>query len=389
MGQVLRTSDGGRTWRPQAVESQNLDEILALGPSSAVTLAAGTNRVYATAHRRRRRRPLAADNPRRFAPRARDDRRAVAAGRRWGGGLCCRPRTPLLVGEARSRGPQRPLHDDLAGASRHRLRRPVGAGRRGSRATARRRCASGLAAICAANLTVRMADRYDPHDDRAQVAAGLGRRAHLGGLQRAPTSARSAYVLEMLPYPSGEPHIGHLKNYSVGDAIAHFRRRNGTRVLHPMGYDAFGLPAENHAIKTGEHPRESTEASIAEFQRQFRALGHLDRLDARVRHARAALLPLDPVDLPAAVRARPRLPQGGRGQVVPERPDRARQRAGDRRPLRALRHAGRGAPARAVVLHASPTTPTGCSTTSTTIDWPEHVEDDAAQLDRPLARAPR
>jgi leucyl-tRNA synthetase len=77
----------------------------------------------------------------------------------------------------------------------------------------------------------------------------------------------------MLPYPSGEPHIGHLKNYAIGDAIAHFRRRNGARVLHPMGYDAFGLPAENHAIKTGQHPRESTEASIAEFRRQFREWG--------------------------------------------------------------------------------------------------------------------
>ncbi len=77
----------------------------------------------------------------------------------------------------------------------------------------------------------------------------------------------------MLPYPSGEPHIGHLKCYSVGDAIAHFHRRLGRRVLHPMGYDAFGLPAENHAIKTGVHPRESTAESIASFQRQFRSWG--------------------------------------------------------------------------------------------------------------------
>ena len=94
-------------------------------------------------------------------------------------------------------------------------------------------------------------------------------------------------MLEMLPYPSGEPHIGHLKNYSLGDAIAHFRRRTGQRVLHPMGYDAFGLPAENHAIKTGVHPRESTDASIAAFQRAFRSLGDLDRLVARARHPRA------------------------------------------------------------------------------------------------------
>jgi leucyl-tRNA synthetase len=82
-----------------------------------------------------------------------------------------------------------------------------------------------------------------------------------------------SYVLEMLPYPSGELHIGHLKNYSMGDALAHYRRRNGMRVLHPMGYDSFGLPAENHAIRTGEHPAQSIEASIAEFRRQFRSLG--------------------------------------------------------------------------------------------------------------------
>jgi leucyl-tRNA synthetase len=83
----------------------------------------------------------------------------------------------------------------------------------------------------------------------------------------------ASYVLEMLPYPSGEPHIGHLKVYSVGDAVAHFHRRTGRRVLHPMGYDAFGLPAENHAIKTGQHPRDSTNTAIAEFQRQFRRWG--------------------------------------------------------------------------------------------------------------------
>jgi leucyl-tRNA synthetase len=82
-----------------------------------------------------------------------------------------------------------------------------------------------------------------------------------------------SYVLEMLPYPSGEPHIGHLKVYSIGDAVAHYARLHGFRVLHPMGYDAFGLPAENHAIKTGEPPRASTEAAIAEFQRQFRRWG--------------------------------------------------------------------------------------------------------------------
>src|SRR4051794_35344013 len=82
-----------------------------------------------------------------------------------------------------------------------------------------------------------------------------------------------SYVLVMLPYPSGEAHIGHLKVYSVGDAVAHFHRRNGLRVLNPMGYDAFGLPAENHAIKTGQHPRASTDAAIAEFRKAFREWG--------------------------------------------------------------------------------------------------------------------
>src|SRR4051812_8380137 len=77
----------------------------------------------------------------------------------------------------------------------------------------------------------------------------------------------------MLPYTSGEPHIGHLKNYAVGDAVAHFHRRRGEYVLHPMGYDAFGLPAENHAIKSGQHPRKSTDESIAAFGKQLRRLG--------------------------------------------------------------------------------------------------------------------
>src|SRR3954469_7229382 len=86
-------------------------------------------------------------------------------------------------------------------------------------------------------------------------------------------SKPKSYVLEMLPYPSGDPHVGHLKNYAIGDAIAHFRRRNGFQVIHPMGYDAFGLPAENAAIRTGEHPRIATERSIANFREQFHSWG--------------------------------------------------------------------------------------------------------------------
>ncbi|HEV7162881.1 MAG TPA: leucine--tRNA ligase, partial [Solirubrobacteraceae bacterium] len=135
----------------------------------------------------------------------------------------------------------------------------------------------------AANLPSRMDEhRYDPHDieprwqqvwarERTWEVSNLAQRDAARGESDQP--ATSSYVLEMLPYPSGEPHIGHLKTYSVGDAMAHFRRRLGARVLHPMGYDAFGLPAENQAIKTGVHPRDSTAASIASFQRQFRSWG--------------------------------------------------------------------------------------------------------------------
>jgi leucyl-tRNA synthetase len=93
------------------------------------------------------------------------------------------------------------------------------------------------------------------------------------GQPGADESKPKAYVLEMLPYPSGEPHVGHLKCYAVGDAIAHFRRRHGFEVIHPMGYDSFGLPAENNAIKTGEPPRVATERSIESFRRQFREWG--------------------------------------------------------------------------------------------------------------------
>jgi leucyl-tRNA synthetase len=122
------------------------------------------------------------------------------------------------------------------------------------------------------NLSVRMADRYDPKTIEPKWQR-IWADERTWEVSNERDERPNAYVLEMLPYPSGEPHIGHLKNYSLGDAVAHFRRRSGHRVLHPMGYDAFGLPAENHAISTGQHPRVSTEQSIAEFKRQFLSWG--------------------------------------------------------------------------------------------------------------------
>jgi leucyl-tRNA synthetase len=116
---------------------------------------------------------------------------------------------------------------------------------------------------------------YDPHEieSRWQDVWASEHTWEVTNEHDAGGRSSNSYVLEMLPYPSGEPHIGHLKCYAVGDAIAHFHRRLGRRVLHPMGYDAFGLPAENHAIRTGVHPRVSTAESIASFQRQFRSWG--------------------------------------------------------------------------------------------------------------------
>jgi leucyl-tRNA synthetase len=81
------------------------------------------------------------------------------------------------------------------------------------------------------------------------------------------------YTLEMLPYPSGTLHMGHMRNYTIGDVVARVKRMKGFNVLHPMGWDAFGLPAENAAIKNHTHPRVWTNNNVAEFQRTLRRFG--------------------------------------------------------------------------------------------------------------------
>ena len=81
------------------------------------------------------------------------------------------------------------------------------------------------------------------------------------------------YCLEMFPYPSGNIHMGHVRNYTLGDVVANFKRLNGHDILHPMGWDAFGLPAENAAIQNKLHPEVWTKKNITTMKNQLERLG--------------------------------------------------------------------------------------------------------------------
>src|SRR5919201_1967550 len=118
-------------------------------------------------------------------------------------------------------------------------------------------------------------DTYDAHaiERKWQQAWEAERAFYVANPPADPPDDSRFYMLEMLPYPSGHLHMGHVLNYTLGDVVTHFRRRHGYKVLRPMGFDSFGLPAENAAIREGGHPREITERNIAAITRQMRRMG--------------------------------------------------------------------------------------------------------------------
>jgi leucyl-tRNA synthetase len=115
-------------------------------------------------------------------------------------------------------------------------------------------------------------DTYDAHEVEAKWQR-VWDEAQAARVVEPDTSKPKSYVVEMWPYPSGTLHMGHVLVYTIGDVLTRFRRRQGMEVLHPIGFDSFGLPAENAAIREGGHPREITERNIRTITRAMRRMG--------------------------------------------------------------------------------------------------------------------
>jgi leucyl-tRNA synthetase len=114
---------------------------------------------------------------------------------------------------------------------------------------------------------------WNPQDE-IPASHPFAKRHGLPGAAGAGRLPPKYYILDMFPYPSGAGlHVGHPEGYTATDILARYRRALGYNVIHPMGWDAFGLPAEQYAIRTGQHPRQTTEANIAVFKRQIKSLG--------------------------------------------------------------------------------------------------------------------
>ncbi len=142
---------------------------------------------------------------------------------------------------------------------------------------------------------------FEPKWQSLWLAGGAFRAPSPGDADFDPAKPKY-YVLDMFPYPSGEGlHVGHVEGYTSTDIIARFKRMRGYNVLHPMGWDAFGLPAEQFAIRTGQHPRITTQRNIARFRAQLQSIGFSYDWTREFSHYRPRLLSLDAVDLSQTV----------------------------------------------------------------------------------------
>ena len=160
--------------------------------------------------------------------------------------------------------------------------------------------------------------RYDPSDIEPKWQQAWD-AARVFEARRDPAKPKY-YVLEMFPYPSGRIHMGHVRNYTMGDVVARTKAAQGYSVLHPMGWDAFGMPAENAAMERGGHPRDWTEGNIAEMKAQMKPLGlsidwsrelatcrpeyygqqqsmFIDMMEKGLVYRKAAVVNWDPVDM--------------------------------------------------------------------------------------------